>query len=373
MMTMLVYACISSHGFGHASRTAAVLCELARLSPGCRLVLSTAVNPAFLALAMGKTPYELRECRWDVGMLQADALEVDPEGTLLALEGLEQQLPAQVEDEATWLEAQHTKIVILGDVPPSAALLACRLRAPLIWLASFGWESIYRPLGEAFAPWADQALALYRRGQLLLRCPLSLPMEWGMPSVELGLTSSFPRHDPLTVAQRLTLPADRERCVLISFGGLGMEMDPGWLSLWPKHVFVGVDPRLLEADNGRLLPPDLRPLDVMPLAARMITKPGYSSFCEAFTQSVGLHVVRREGFAEAPVLEKALREEGWHRLLDEEAFRQGRWELDQPLKAPSAPSLRRDGSGQAAEMLLQLLLRLLADPMIEPAMVGTAV
>jgi hypothetical protein len=182
-------------------------------------------------------------------------------------------------------------------------------------------------------------------------------MEWQLPTVDVGLTSSSPRHNGQEVARRLELPPERERCVLISFGGLGMDMDPRWLSLWPEHVFVGVDPRLQEAPNGRLLPPDLRPLDVMPVAARMITKPGYSSFCEAFGQGVGLHVVRREGFAEAPVLEKALQEEGWHRLLSEEEFRQGAWQLDQPLLAPRAPRLSRDGSGRAAELLHRLLGR----------------
>jgi hypothetical protein len=122
-------------------------------------------------------------------------------------------------------------------------------------------------------------------------------------------------------------------------------------------VFVGVDPSLQEAPNGRLLPADLRPLDVMPLAARMITKPGYSSFCEAFQQGVGLHVVRRQGFAEAPVLERGLKEEGWHRFLEEEAFRAGAWELDQPLIAPRAPRCRKDGSHRAAEQLHRLLRR----------------
>ncbi|MFN6354135.1 MAG: hypothetical protein ACK40D_14815 [Cyanobacteriota bacterium] len=354
---MLLYACISSHGYGHASRTAAVLCELAKLAPNCRLVLSTAVDPAFLKLAMGDTPYEHRPCRWDVGMLQANALDLDPRGTLEALATLETQLPAQVEAEASWLAAQPRRPLILADVPPSAARLAQRLSCPLIWLASFGWEAIYRPLGDAFAPWADQALDHYRQGDLLLQCPLSLPMDWELPMVEVGLTCSTPRHDPAEVARRLNLPADRDRCVLISFGGLGMELDPSWLALWPEHVFVGVDPRVLEAPNGRLLPADLRPLDVMPLAARLITKPGYSSFCEAFVQGVGLHVVRREGFAEAPVLEKGLREEGWHRLLEERDFRSGAWELDQPLLAPRAPRIRRDGSSHAAEMLRRLLGR----------------
>ncbi|MEB3318614.1 MAG: hypothetical protein VKO39_10815 [Cyanobacteriota bacterium] len=354
---MLVYACISSHGYGHAARTAAVLCELARLHPDCRLVLSTAVQPAFLKLAMGETPFELRSCRWDVGMLQADALGLDPEATLTALVDLEAALPRQVDEEARWLAAQPTPALILADVPPSAAQLAQRLCRPLIWLASFGWEAIYGPLGEAFAPWAEQALAHYRQGDLLLQCPLSLPMPWDLPTVELGITSSTPRHDPAELARRLALPPERERCVLISFGGLGMDIDPQWLARWPDHVFVGVDPRLLEAANGRLLPPDLRPLDVMPLAARMLTKPGYSTFCEALQQGVGLHMVKRSGFAEAPALEKGLREEGWHRLLEEDAFRRGDWQLDQPLQAPRAPWLRRDGSAQAAEMLSRLLRR----------------
>lgn len=356
-MAQLLYACVSSHGYGHAARTCAVLGQLAALVPDCRLVLSTAVNPGFLKLAMGDTPFELRPCRWDVGVLQADALSLDLDGTLSALDTLHSRLPSQVESEALWLKSQGCHPLILADVPPAAAQLADRLRCPLIWLASFGWDSIYRPLGEAFAPWADQALRDYQRGDLLLHCPLSLPMDWRIPKVDVGFTSSSPRGDLAAVAERLNLPADRERCVLITFGGLGMEVDPQWLDLWPQHVFVGVDPRLAEAPNGRLLPPDLRPLDVMPLAARMITKPGYSSFCEAFQQGVGLHVVRREGFAEAPVLERGLKEEGWYRLLEEDAFRCGAWELDQPLLPPRAPRESRNGSQEAASYLHRLLLR----------------
>ena len=354
---MLLYACISSHGYGHAARTAAVLCELAKRVPDCRLVLSTAVAPEFLNLAMGDTPFVLRPCRWDVGMRQANALDLDVEGTIAALKQLELQLPAQIEAEAEWLASQPTRPLILADVPPSAAQLANRLCCPLIWLASFGWDAIYGPLGGAYAPWAEDAHALYRQGDLLLRCPFSLPMEWGVYTVDVGFTSSTPRHDPLEVARRLELPADRERCVLISFGGLGMEIDPHWFTLWPEHVFVGVHPLLREVPNARLLPPDLRPLDAMPLVGRMITKPGYSSFCEALQEGVGLHVVRRKDFAEAPVLEKGLREEGWHRFLEEEAFRQGLWELDQPLVRPRLPRISRNGSQRAAELLHRLLLR----------------
>jgi hypothetical protein len=351
---MLIYACISSHGFGHGSRSAAVLGELAALRPSWRLVLSTALPERFLRLAFGAVPYEHRPCRWDVGVLQADALAVDPPATLEALTRLEDELPRTLEAEAAWLAAQAQPVLLLADVPPAAALLAERLGAPLLWLASFGWDAIYRPMGGSFVAWADRCLELYGRGSLLLRCPLALPMDWGVPSVSLGVTSSRPRLEPGEVRRRLALPAERDRCVLISFGGLGMRLDPSLPSRWPDHLFIGPDPALATLANGRPLPADLRPLDVMPLTGRLITKAGYSSFCEAFSQGVGIHLVHREGFAEAAELEEALQRHGPHRLLSEAQLRSGDWELDRPLLEPREGPLPLDGAAVAAREILRL-------------------
>ena len=361
---MLIHVCLSSHGFGHGSRTAAVLAELAALRPDWRLVLSTGLPETFLRLAFGPVPFELRPCRWDVGMVQADALGSDGPATLAALEALDALLPAQVEREARWLERQDGPRLILADVPPTAALLARRLGAPLVWLASFGWDAIYRPLGGAFAARADQALALYRQGDLLIRCPLSLPMDWGVPAVDVGLTASRPRLEVEALARQLTLPQERERCVLLSFGGLGLAVDPALLAHWPEHVFVGPDPGLGAAANGRVLPPGVRPLDLMPRIGRLITKAGYSSFCEAFSQGVGIHLVRRDGFAEAPVLERDLQRHGWHRLLSREQLEAGEWELELPLRPPLEGPLLPDGARRAAAAIVALAEEGSADPIV---------
>ncbi|MCP9900385.1 hypothetical protein KBZ12_08215 [Cyanobium sp. Cruz CV13-4-11] len=352
---MLIYACISSHGFGHGSRTASVLCELAALKPDWRLVLSTGLPEAFLTLSLGEVPFEHRPCRWDVGVIQADALGADPAATLAALQALEVDLPELVEREARWLEAQHQPVLVLADVPPSAALLARRLQVPLVWLASFGWDTIHAPMGPPFQAWAERHRQLYAQGDLLLHCPLSLPMDWGLPEVKLGLTSSRPRQDVERLARELALPPDRERVVLVSFGGLGMAIDPDLLARWPEHVFIGPEPLLATVPNGRCLPAGVRPLDLMPLTGRLITKPGYSSFCEAFSQGVGIHLVHRTGFAEAPVLEEDLRNHGWHRLLSQEAFRRGDWQLDQALEPPRHGPLPVDGAPTAARAIVSLL------------------
>lgn len=350
---MLIYACISGHGYGHGSRSAAVLAELAALRPGWRLVVSTNLAEAFLDLALAGVAHERRHCRWDVGVIQADALGCDGPATLEALAEVSAGWPALVEREARWLEAQGEPVLLLADVPPAAALLAERLGAPLVWLASFGWEAIYGAMGPAFAPWAARCLELYGRGDLLLHCPLSLPMPWGVPELPIGLTASRPRFSDAELRRRLDLPADRQRTVLLCFGGLGMELDPSLPNRWPEHVFIGPDPRLAEVANGRVLPAGTRPLDWMPLAGRLITKPGYSSFCEAFSQGVGIHLVRRGGFAEAPVLERDLQRHGQHRLLSAAQLHQGDWELDQPLLPPTEGPLAGDGAAAAARAIAE--------------------
>ena len=354
---MLIVACISAHGFGHGSRSAAVLAAVHQLEPHWRLVVSSALPPDFLTMALGPVPFEHRPCQWDVGVVQADALGADPEATLEALEDLEQRLPRQIAAEATWLLGQGEPILVLGDVPPAAALLAQRLGAPLIWLASFGWDAIYGAMGPAFEPWAQLAHGLYRQGQLLLACPLAMPMPWGIPQVQLGLTAGTPRLQVGELARQLDLPANPERCVLISFGGLGIDFDPRLLALWPQHVFVGPNPALGFAPNGRPLPTGVRPLEVMSHCRRLITKPGYSSFCEALGQGLGIHVVHRDGFAEAAVLELALQCHGQHRLLSQGQWQRGEWQLDQPLLPPQGSPLQGGGCERAAAALSELAAR----------------
>ncbi|MEB3308442.1 MAG: hypothetical protein VKK98_09885 [Cyanobacteriota bacterium] len=354
---MLIYACVSAHGFGHGARTAAVLSALHQRRPEWRLVLSTALPPRFLGTAFGEVPYEQRPLRWDVGMVQADALGSDPAATLAALEQLERTLPQHLAREAQWIRDQHEPVLVLADVPPAAALLAEAVAAPLVWLASFGWDAIYAPLGGAFQTWADHCTELYRRGDLLLRCPLGMPMPWNLPELRLGLTAGRPRLPPAALAElaeRLELPAERQRCVLVAFGGLGARLDPHLLDLWPSHLFLSSDPELALRPNGRLVPDGLRPLELLPRCGRMITKPGYSSFCEALSAGVGLHVVQREGFSEAAVLQADLQRHGWHRLLSQQALFSGDWQLDQPLLPPSGHPLPTDGSERAAETLANM-------------------
>ncbi len=352
---MLIYACVSGHGYGHGSRVASVLSALHRLQPDWRLVLSTPLSASFLRLAFGPVPFEHRPCRWDVGVLQADALGSDPAATLVALEALEQALPQQIAAEQAWLEQQREPLLVLADVPPAAADLARALGAPLVFMGNFGWDAIYGPLGPAFAPWAAAATARYRQGTALIACPFAMAMPWGLPTTAVGLTPGRPREDPAALRRRLRLETPRDHTVLVGFGGMGLAVDRSLFEAWPQHHFLAADPALdCGATNLTRIPSDVRPLELLPLCGRVLTKPGYSTYCEVMAAGVGLQVVRREGFAEAPVLEQALQRHSWHRLISREQLQQGDWQLDQPLLPATEAPLADGGDRQAAERLQTL-------------------
>ncbi|QEY31664.1 hypothetical protein EVJ50_04790 [Synechococcus sp. RSCCF101] len=356
---MLVYVCISAHGFGHGAREAAILAALHGLRPHWRLVVSTDLPDAFLDLVLAGLPHERRRCRWDVGVIQADALDSDPGATLSAIQDLGEHLPSQLAEEQLWLQQQNEPVLVVGDVAPAAADLARGLGAPLAWVANFGWDEIYADMGPALAGAASACRERYRQGQLLVRCPFSLSMPWQVPELPVGLTVPQPRRPAAEVLARLgwSEAPERNRLVIVAFGGIGLPLEGDLFRSWPEHRFlVAGGPAASgggHADPAHVcrLPADLRPLDVMPLAGRLITKPGYSSFCEAMACGVGLVVVKRRRFAEVAALEKGLRRHAWHRELEPDELRSGSWRLNEPLLAPSAAPLAADGALAAAAAL----------------------
>ena len=137
-------------------------------------------------------------------------------------------------------------MLVLGDVAPAAAELASQLGAPLVWMANFGWDAIYRPMGEAFIAWADRALAAYRQGSAVIRCPFAMAMPWGLPEHPVGLTAGQPRGDRELRRRQLDLPSERDAVVLVGFGGLGFPLEAALFARWPEHRFLVADPQRCE-------------------------------------------------------------------------------------------------------------------------------
>jgi hypothetical protein len=75
------------------------------------------------------------------------------------------------------------------------------------------------------------------------------------------------------------------------------------LQNFPDWQFISFDgnapdlPNLLKVQDRRY-----RPVDVMPLCGRIVSKPGYGTFAEACRLNIPITTLTREGFAESPLL-----------------------------------------------------------------------
>ena len=353
--TLLLYACISAHGFGHGARTGAVLSALATRLPQLRIVVSSALPRWFLDSHLQRVGYEHRSIRWDVGAIQRDALRIDREATRSALEQLDRQLPGLVAAEADWLCHQdEAPVLIYGDIPWGAVLLAEAIGAP-VWLAgNFGWDDIYHPWGGWFKGRAAACRQIYCRAHTLLRLPMALAMDWGLREIAVPLVLGPP--PDAAALQRLRcdlgLQAPRERTVLICFGGLGLQVD--------ARALESLDHRWTVVDFGDCLPPApvvlkppplLTPQQLMPLCGRVLTKPGFGTISEALGNHCGLVLVERQGFAESAALTAAVQRHGFHRFISVQQLQSGEWGLSQPLLPPLLGPLASDGAHHASRSL----------------------
>ncbi|MCE2888938.1 MAG: glycosyl transferase, partial [Pseudanabaena sp.] len=71
-----LYTAITNHGFGHATRTAAVLAELQQRSPDIKLIIAT-MAPRWLLEEYIEGDFIYHPRVFDVGVIQIDSLQVD--------------------------------------------------------------------------------------------------------------------------------------------------------------------------------------------------------------------------------------------------------------------------------------------------------
>tara|TARA_Y100001968_G_scaffold321487_1_gene355956 strand:+ start:119 stop:1192 length:1074 start_codon:yes stop_codon:yes gene_type:complete len=348
---MLIYVCLSSHGFGHASRQAALLAEIHLLRPDYRIVVSSNISRHFLKILFRGIPVEFRSFIWDIGMNQTDAFNINIYRTLEELDNLEEILPSKIKMEADWVISQDLTTVILGDIPYSAAKLSQLIGAKLIWFGNFGWDDIYKPFDKILYKHRLNAYLNYKKGNLLLRCPFSLSMNWNIPEISIGLTVSKPRELPHSF--KINLLSSNRPIVMVAFGGLGYKINFELFKLWPDHLFILTsDDNYYNGINNQnnilFIPDGFRVLDVLSYCDRIITKPGYSTYCEAICSSLGIHSFKRRDFIESEFLLNGLQLFSRHRILDEEFLISGNWELDKPLISPKLKSIAKNGAEVAA-------------------------
>ncbi len=357
MSTPVLYVAITNHGFGHATRTAAVVAELKRRCPEIVVILTTTA-PRWLLEAYLQDNFIHRPRAFDIGVLQKDSLTMDKAATLQKLKEIRAQADAIAASEANFL-LQNRVGLVLADIPPLASAIAQRAGVPCWMTSNFGWDFIYRPWGGEFEDIADWIADCFSQCDRLFRIPFHESMQ-AFPSItDVGLTGGDPAYSLQDLRDTFGITAPVEKTVLLTFGGLGLNQVPYQnLERFPDWQFIAFGDRLPDLPNlikisnqsGR----SVRPVDVMPLCHRIVSKPGYGTFAEACKLQTPMATVVREGFAEAPVLLDGIARWNAHQILSEDEFFQGNWDfLRQPPNPPrESTPLPTDGNQAIAQAIL---------------------
>lgn len=350
-----LYMAITNHGFGHATRTASVAAAIQKLCPEILLIMVTTA-PRWLLESYIQSDFIYRPRAFDVGVVQADSLTIDKAATLEKLRYYRDQQRSIVAGEVNFIR-QNRVGLILADIPPLATAIAKTASIPCWMSSNFGWDFIYRAWGSEFIEMADWINDSFSQCDRLFRLPLHEPMSAFPVITDVGLTGGSPRYQPDELRARWGITAPVAQTVLLTFGGLGLQQIPySNLRQFPDWQFITFDrsapdlPNLLKIPNHKY-----RPVDLMPLCGRVVSKPGYGTFAEALRVGVPIVSITREDFGESIFLIEGIVNHAHHQILSPADFFQGSWEfLNQPPQMPrQSQPIAMDGNEAIAHAVVK--------------------
>ncbi|MDX8410976.1 MAG: hypothetical protein R8K46_03745 [Mariprofundaceae bacterium] len=346
---------ISGHGFGHLAQIAPVLQRLRAMRPDITLILRTSLAESVLEHVLG-IPFHLEPGEVDVGVVQKSAIEEDAPATMLAARSFFAAWNKRIENEEKRLAA-FSPALMLSDISPLAFPLAKRLGVPGIGLCSLDWHDIYTAYFNADDPVMDVIARAHADCVLLLKPPLSMPMQSFPRRQDIGLIARRARHKPEKVRQDLGIAPDQP-LALVMFGGAGrpafnihaLAVMRDWQFLIPD-----IEPASLPA-NVRPVGIGRRPytsVDLIAAADVVVTKPGYATLAECWAAGCPVAYVPRPAFLEYPYLRDCIHRHGLGAELALDSFRNGDWlqtlETARGLRPDPYPV---DGAHEAAMIIL---------------------
>ena len=274
---------ITNHGFGHASRNAALIQRLLQTDPGAEVIIkSDPVRCAFLrrnleAESRRVTCYE--DC-FEVGfVLKEGSLQPDPERMREMILQDRKSWPDYIEREKRFLRREQPDVVV-SDVICWALPGArqCGIRTVLI--GNFTWASLYRSFFDesVYGPY----LEYYRMADLALWYEIHDP----------ELETYVENHRLVSLVSRKVNPEKvreiraryRRPVIFVSLGGSAEISRPIDVSACPFD-FVTTRGIRLTGDNVHSLPADMiNTQDYISASEYVIAKGGWSTVAEILLQ-----------------------------------------------------------------------------------------
>lgn len=302
---------ISSHGFGHLTRSLALIEYLLQNTSYSIYLCSGEVQVSYAKIYMNK--YSDRVCysvqKTDVGLInQENSLCVNLEETNREVKNLLSGYPEVVESETKKLKLCNV-VLILSDISALAFLVGKSLSVKTIGIANFTWVDQYLGIG-ADEEIIEQMKKIYSYGDYYIKYDLSLPFS-GAPEGKIE-DSNFIVSRPIVESR---IQEIREECkalyeqktgskefpeILLLTLGQSANLPPIRLTNF-KGVVLYTQGVNIQEDSQKnyilqKIPYDVEDTQSYIAAADMvISKAGWSSVAESLVAHRYLFLIEREG------------------------------------------------------------------------------
>ncbi len=348
---------VSSHGFGHATRSVAIINEIHSESKKFKFIIVSNLPDLFWKNNLQPSvDFKNYQIRTDIGLAQTDSFHFDLEETVSLLEKYLEDPTHGLKDLFHFLLKSEICHVVC-DISPIGIQMAKLLKVKCTLVENFTWDWIYEPLiekNEKFYAISQRLKNIYDWVDLRIQVRPFCKIHPAGLQVE-PIHRPF-KQPPSVIKEQLGLDEEQD-FILVSTGGIAYQYK--FLDTLNKSkqnfVICGDFPKMKKNKNVFFLPMSsfFHFPDLVRASNQVVGKVGYGTMVECWAANRKLHGVFRDDFRESKVLKEFITSEGFGSEITLDQFNSGDWinNLDQTEFLVTEP--KTNGNQIAAQEIME--------------------
>jgi len=317
---------ISDHGYGHASRSIAVIRKILSKLNDVNIFVKTFWPFDFVKESLPQKNVEVLRNKNDIGVaLKKNSINIDKEKTKKILNKWVDSWDNYIQKEDKFCKTNNINL-ILSDIAPQPFIVADKLNIPSIAISNFTWHYIYYNIfGEI--PTTEKIKEAYKLANRALVLPFNEKMDIFKRKKEISLVSREITTNKHEMRKRHSV----EDKGMIVYIGIGMSSNPSYFKNIKKLNMPNL--RFLFSSNVRPLFNNIINIPVketemqnyIAMCDLVISRTGYGIVSEAIKGKVPMILFKRKGFKEDELTKNKVEELGIGKYISEKSFLEGSW------------------------------------------------
>lgn len=351
---------VTPHGFGHATRAAAVMAALQKRDPNIHIHIFTQAPKRIFTETLPHS-FTYHDLLTDLGLVQLTPLEADLPATIERLNTfypLDQNLVTQLTQQV------HSCACVCSDIAPLGIAVAQKANIPSLLIENFTWSWIYEPFvadHPDFTPHITYLKDLFQSATYHIQTrPICDPTPSATP---VNPVSRDNRQTRAQVRQTLGL-SETSKAVMITMGGIPFQYEGSkHLSNLSNTVFLLPNSgTTLHRENNLIHIPNTSPIfhpDLVLASDLVISKVGYSTLAEVYQAGTPFAYIPRPEFRESAALISFIKTHMPSLPISNTDFESGTWLTSLPdlFALPRAQRTQPNGAHQIADLICQNIFK----------------